>query len=142
MTKNDLYELACRVRRRISRLRQSPKIIPEYQNYDPHLRGWCGISSYILFQELKNQGRHPRFCSNNMHCFLKYKKWYLDITLSQFDENYPHVYIEQKPVEHIHVDYKTFLELEEIQNTFIDWPCEQNPFISPVIKLYNPRLTF
>lgn len=95
----------------------------------------CGISSYMLFQFFKKMGLHPMFCMNKHHCFLRVGEYWVDLTLTQFDNNAPRIWFRKRPYnkmtdsgKKIHRQSKNGRTIKKIRRMFWGWPSDQNPF--------------
>lgn len=97
----------------------------------------CGVSSFILFRLFKEMGYRPTFCMNDGHCFITVGDYWVDLTLKQFDERLPFVYIQKRPCGAYHKAEDKGKTLRKVRRMFRGWPPEQNPFrlnLNPVIK--------
>lgn len=68
-------------------------------DYDT-LRGACGLASYTLYRTLKAFGYHPEFVhdedDHDAHCWVELGDEAIDITATQFGEDYPEIYCVHK----------------------------------------------
>jgi hypothetical protein len=94
----------------------------------------CGISTYVLFVFLKENGYNPVFCMNDLHCFLKLDGYWIDLTLRQFVRKAPQIYCRRTPYQHdefgrgVHAAKQSAKTLKKVRRMFKGWPLEQNPF--------------
>lgn len=95
----------------------------------------CGICSYLIFDALSKMGEKPVFNRNQNHCYITINGFWVDVTLRQFTENAPLVYVRREPYDYIsswagwvHKPEKTATDIETIKMLLRTWPEEQNPF--------------
>ena len=107
---------------------------------NPDLQGWCALSSYILFCNLSKKGHKPTFCANDAHAFLKWRKKYIDLTITQFGKDYPKIYCNPDPDEVYHVVLNKTQKKEKIWGKVCkDWHLPiplDDPKVEEMIETY------
>lgn len=99
----------------------------------------CGISSYLIFNTFKKLGYNPIFCMNDEHCFIKLNGKIIDLTLKQFNKNYPAVMFRKTPTRY-HKIQRQAKYISRIKRLFKPWPDDQNPFKQKLPKIGNNKL--
>jgi hypothetical protein len=133
-----------KVTRAMTRLRENfiEFCVREELPYDiTDLECACGVCSYMVFVTLRNMGYRPTFHMNDNHCFVTCDKYWIDLTLTQFDLSVEQVYIHDYPylrtrsgiVPHQKQDSAT--TERELRRMFAEWPEDQNPFKQRLPKL-------
>jgi hypothetical protein len=104
-------------------------------NFLPSLEGYCAIASYHLWKALKDKGIQSIFVVNawDTHAFLVYSGYIIDITATQFSDEYPKVMV--KKLASVGKDEREWmigrvaLTEEKIQELLVKWPKVQQPAI-------------
>ncbi len=108
------------------------------------LEGACGICSYMVFVTLRNMGLRPTFHMNDDHCFVTCDRYWIDLTLTQFDFSVEQVYIHDYPYLRPqrgaipHRSMETATTEKQIRRLFSEWPEDQNPFKQRIPNLPQP----
>ena len=98
------------------------------------LGGACGLSSAMVFRVLKDLGYRPVFHMNDYHCFVTVNGYWADLTLKQFNDVCPEVYLSRQPYRkdhgygNVHKRSQSAKTERKMRRLFQEWPSEQNPF--------------
>ena len=100
----------------------------DYRLNDETLAGMCGVCSYIVFVAFKKMGYKPTFHMNDIHCFVTVDGYWADVTLRQFADSAPRVYLRRTPYSSVHDSDESAKSIKKIRRMFRGWSNDQNPF--------------
>jgi len=92
---NEYLEIASYIRKSIYK----ECVLKDLVSFGKNMTGACAISSYALYKALKNKGLKVKFVLGhfdyylNKHCWIEYKDKIIDITATQFGNNFSDVFV-------------------------------------------------
>lgn len=129
MTEKKIKKILKSIRKQLGKYSDDTGYSDSYE-----LGGMCGVCSYVIFKVFRDMGMKPMFHMGDYHCYVTMDGYWIDLTLKQFNNRCPYVYLKRKPYTqddgygNVHCLDDTAKTTKKIKKLFRGWDKEQNPF--------------